>query len=253
MEALIGEYVPQRPCVLRICRAFVLEEVSVVTLLEVDVIRRDLPLLIDEHGDTLTVDPCEGDREEGTGRITLLGEAITTDELDHTTLVVELRDLGVGVGVDEARRPREVLGADIGRGDAELHTVGLHLCHVSRANDRTTDPLSDHGTHLVEVVTGVDIEGEVQTIIPETSVDTEVQLVLLLIGQIDITQLLDGDPGFLVLGEELEGCRRLEDRGRIAIRSIRRRPRKAIRETSRQVRERTETLEEALLMYVPGT
>ena len=130
----------------------------VVTLLEVDVVGRLLTLLVDELGETLVIEADEGDREECTCRVALLSESVSTDKVDHTPLVVELGDLRVRVGVDEARRPVEVLRLDVLRGDAELKTTGHHFCDVGRTDDRTTDTLRDHGAHFIEVTTGVGIE-----------------------------------------------------------------------------------------------
>ena len=148
-------------------RTFVLEVLGVVTLLEVDVAVVTSPFSLDELGETLVIEADEGDREEGTCGVALLSEAVPTDKVDHTPLVVELGDLRVRVGVDEARRPVEVLRLDVLRGDAELKTTGHHLCDVGRTDDRTTDTLRDHRPHFIEVTTGVGIEGEAEAIIEE--------------------------------------------------------------------------------------
>ena len=183
--------------------------------------------------------------------VALLSESVSTDKVDHTPLVVELGDLRVRVGVDEACRPVEVLRLDVLRGDAELKTTGHHLCDVGRTDDRTTDTLRDHGPHFIEVTTGVGIEGEAEAIIEEPCVEASVELVLLFVGQVSIAQLLDTDPRLLVFGQEAEGDVRLEDRRRAAIGGVWRRPREAIGETEREVAQWLELLEEVFLVHVP--
>ena len=65
----------------------------------------------------------------------------------------------------------------------------LHGSHVGHLVDVTTHTLGLRVTNQVVVVTPIDIEVQVQSVVQETSIQTEVELVLLLVGQLRVGNL----------------------------------------------------------------
>ena len=64
----------------------------------------------------------------------------------------------------------------------------LHLGHVTILGGSTTDTLGADQTDQVEVVTEVPVKHEVDAVVEETEVNTKVELMLLLIGQLTVAQ-----------------------------------------------------------------
>ena len=189
VEILVREYVAQRARVFRIGRPFILQVVRVGTFLEVDVVCGHLSLFVHHHGHTFVVDAHEGDAEECTSGIATLGETSTAHKGNHITTVEEFRDFSVGVGVNEASAPREILLFDVGGRDAKLHTIRAHLSYVSSTFHFSAETLGNHDTHFVEVVTAINVESHTNAVLPQTSIETEVKLVFLFVGQGVVTHL----------------------------------------------------------------
>ena len=60
----------------------------------------------------------------------------------------------------------------------------LHRCYVGIFHRLTTDTRSISQTNKVEVVTEIDISAGIDTVVQEAEVDTEVELVFLLVSQL---------------------------------------------------------------------
>ena len=121
----------------------------------------------------------------------LFGESgnVATKISAYDISVEEFRDFSVGVGVNEASAPREILLFDVGRRDAKLHTIRAHLSHVSSTFHFSAETLGNHDTHFVEVVTAINVESHTNAVLPQASIETEVKLVFLFIGQSVVTHL----------------------------------------------------------------
>ena len=91
--------------------------------------------------------------------------------------------------VDEVRRPLEVLGLDVGGREGQLHSAGFHGSDVSEFLYLTAHTLGVDDTDEVVVVTCVPVKTEIDAVVDETCFKTEVQLFLLLVGQIRICEV----------------------------------------------------------------
>ena len=127
METLVIEDIAQRTRINWVGWTFILQEVSQVTLLEVDRGCSYLTFLIDKLRPTLLVQAHEWDRENGTHRITLLSKTATTNHIHHRSLIEEGSNLSLVVRIYETCIPREILRLDIGRRNTQLLTPRLHL------------------------------------------------------------------------------------------------------------------------------
>ena len=115
------------------------------------------------------------------------------------------------VRIDETGRPTEVLGLDIGRREAHLDTVRLHRGDVTQLLEDTVRTVCGGHTDQVVVVTGVDIHREVDTVVEETGLQAEVELVLLFIRQVGVGCLADIEARLAVLGEVAPRCGASDD------------------------------------------
>ena len=74
----------------------------------------------------------------------------------------------------------------------------LHGCYVCIVEDRTLYTSCTLRTDEVVVVTSIPVEREVDSVVEETEVDTEVELVLLLVCQVRVSEAVDLQTRFLV-------------------------------------------------------
>ena len=104
------------------------------------------------------------------------------------------------VAVYKVCGPCEVLRLDVYGIQCNLDTVRLHLCDVTILSWLTTGTQSIDYTDKVVVAAAVDIECKVDAVIEEACVDTEVQLVLLLVCQLVIGKLCYIETRLIVAG-----------------------------------------------------
>ena len=124
-------------------------------------------------------------------RIALEGETCTYNQVDDARTGLQLGNLGIGIREGQVGGPSEVtrtLGLDVVRCEGKLDTVRLHLGHVTKFLGLTTDTLGADATNQVEVVTNEPVKHYVEAVPQQTEVETEVKLVLLLIGKVAVTQ-----------------------------------------------------------------
>ena len=105
--------------------------------------------------------------------------------------------------------PCEVLGTNVGRRNRSLYTVRLHRSDVRIL---TTDDLAVVVTHQVEVVAPVSIGNNIDTVVQETEIDTDVELVLLLISKVLVTKTGLIESEFLLVALRTPHVGRAEDR-----------------------------------------
>ena len=206
-QALVGEGVADGCDIGRVGGAFKLKVVEHgrVGRLEIDAGHGDVAVLVQEGRKAFVVQSLERDGEDGMVRIAFHAEARAGDQVDDPPGGQELGDFVVGVGIDDVRRPGEVTGPDVGRGQAELDTVGLHGGGVARLGDGTVDTLGPRGTDQVEVVALVPVAGEVHAVVEEAQFQADVQLVLLLVGERRVRGAGQVQVGFAVIGEIAPG------------------------------------------------
>ena len=99
--------------------------------------------------------------------------------------------------VDEVGRPSEVLLHNVLGGERNLDTVRLHGSDVTKFLNLTAETLGVDDTDKVIVVTCEPIEGEIDAVVNETGLKTEVQFLLLLVSQICVRKVRDVKHGFL--------------------------------------------------------
>ena len=185
----------------------VLLQEILVPLLEVNIGYCRFTRLVDEGRETLGVQAGIVVREEAPDGIAFESEAGTGDQVERTDVALQLGDLVPRVRIDEVGRPGEALRLDVLRREGDLVTVRLHGSHVAEAR-------SVHGrdgTDQVVVVTLVPVEGKVDPVVEETGLETEVQLMLLLVGQGLVGHVVDVEGRLLVVRERTPGVGRADD------------------------------------------
>ena len=125
---LIFEHIAQRACHRRIHRTFIFQELGfrLVASLEVNAGRGDVSVLIEEGGQSVSVQSFEGNGEDGTHRIAHEGIARALHEVDDAGGRIEIGDLIVGIREDQIGVPREIGRLDVLGGQAELYTIRFH-------------------------------------------------------------------------------------------------------------------------------
>ena len=73
----------------------------------------------------------------------------------------------------------------------------LHRSHVGILEDLTADALSVDASDKVEVIALIPVGYEVDAVVEETEVDTNIKLMLLLVGKLSVGKLLK-DEGLLI-------------------------------------------------------
>ena len=185
MQTFIREGVAQRTRERRIRRTLVDEVVEVVRL-EIDIARDEITILVDERRNTMVVKTLEVHREERTVGIALRGETRASDHVDQAVLRLQIRNLRLGMREDKVGAPLEVLGDDIARRNRDLLTIRAHRGNIGVLHDGTALTRGDLRTNQVVVVTEIVSQLHIQAVVEETEVETEVELVLLLISQIRV-------------------------------------------------------------------
>ncbi len=102
------------------------------------------------------------------------------------------------MAIDKVCRPCKVLCLDVYCVQRQLNTIRLHLSYVTILCWLTTDTHGVSSTDKVVVATSIDIECEVDTVVQETSINTEVKLVLLLISEVLVSKPSNIEAWFLI-------------------------------------------------------
>ncbi len=152
----------------------------------------------------------EGDGEERVQRIALTCSPLLISKVLHRGAGIEARHLIGITRVGDRGRPREVAGTDVLGGQRELDPLSTHLSDVPiEVVDEATSTLREY---LVDKVTTLTIEERDtcrDTLIKETEVETPVELIHLLIGQVIVSRLIDIDPWLDEVSIPEEGKQRL--------------------------------------------
>ena len=114
--------------------------------------------------------------------------------------------------VDEVGGPGELLTFDILGGKGDLITVGLHGSDVSKFLAETADSLGGDRTDEVEVISFVNIGHEIDPIVEESDFGSDIELVLLLVGQVVVSDIVQIKSGLFVAGERTPRIVRFDDR-----------------------------------------
>ena len=93
--------------------------------------------------------------------------------------------------IDEVGGPGEVLLLDVLGGQAEFPSAGLHGSHIAVLLDFAAHTRGVDDTDQVVVVTLVPVEGGADAVVEETGLEADIQLVLLLVGELAVGQLAD--------------------------------------------------------------
>ena len=102
---------------------FILQEVEVLELLEVDIAGGHFALLIDYLGNTLIVQSDERNGEECTVRITYASKTAGGNKVDDTALREEVGDFGLAVGNGEVGVPVPVFALDVMGREGSFETL----------------------------------------------------------------------------------------------------------------------------------
>jgi len=183
--------------------------------LVVDIAHGKLTIFIDKGGQTFVVESLEVHGEQRTVRVSLHREAVAGHELIHGRLGIKVGHLGLIVREDEVCGPTEILGHDVFGGDRQLFTVRLHACHVGILRNRATDTCCLLGADKVKVVSCPQVERHIDTVIEESGIETDVELVLLLIGKVGICKIRDFQSRLLIGSERTPRVRAFDDHLRI--------------------------------------
>jgi len=121
----------------------------------------------------------------------------------------------VDVRVDEVGGPAEVLGLDVLGRKADFDAVRFHLRDVAVFGDLAADTLGRDRADQVEVVAFVPVEGQVDPVVDEPDVESEVQLVLLLVGELRIFEARNLETGFGIAAGRTPRGRGFDDGQRV--------------------------------------
>ena len=180
-----------------------------VVLLEVDIGGCDLTFLIDDGGQTFIVQTYERNREQSTVGITLKRITAGADQADDVGIREQFGDLCGSPREGKVGGPVPILCADIMGGERSLDTMRLHGSDIGLL---ATVGLGFAITDQVVVVTPIEVGHQVDTVVEEAEVNTEVELMFLLIGQLVVSGLAIIDTDFLLTGIGTPNLCRAEDR-----------------------------------------
>ena len=154
---------------------------------------------------------------------------------------------------DEVGAPLEVLRNDVFGRNAQLLTMRAHRSHVGIVTKRTGSTIEHTRANQVIVVTLIPVELHIDAVVQETQVDTDVELVLLLVGQVGVGEIINLQTRLLHIRKRTPGVVALDDDLRIVRRRLvtRQRVRSLQRGVSQHVLKRL--LEPRLLVGVPCT
>ena len=178
-----------------------MQEVEIFTLLEVDAGGGDVAVLVEECRQTFAVQAAERNREQRAHRIALFSKTVAGYEVDYASRSLEVGNLVLSVRVDEVGGPLEVLGDNVVGGQAHFHTVRAHRSNVTKFLNLTANTLCGGKTDKVVVVTLVPVNFQVDAVIEETGSQTEVELMLLFVGQIAVGEVNHLQTAFAHCGE----------------------------------------------------
>lgn len=119
------------------------------------------------------------------------------------------------VRVDEVGGPAEILRLDVLGRKADLDAVRFHLRDVAVFGDLAADALGRDRADQVEVVAFVPVEGQVDPVVDEPDVESEVQLVLLLVGELCIFEARNLETGFGIAAGRTPRGRGFDDGQRV--------------------------------------
>ena len=222
--------------------------------LEVDGAARgnDVAVLVGDTRKTVVVQTVEAVGEQGTVRIAHLCETVAYHHLDDVGTRLQVGDLRGHVGKDEVGLPREVFLDNVLSGNAQLGTVGLHISHISHLADSTADARHVDRADKVVVLTTEPVELHIDAVSEETDAQTEVQLVLLLVGQLFVGNIFNLQTRLLDIGKGTIGLEVLHHDGGIADPQRSGVGSQRVAGLQRQVRQGgAQTLEELLLVGIP--
>ena len=159
------------------------------------------------------------------------------------------------VGIDKVGGPGEVPRLDVGGGEGNLHTVGVHGSGVTHLdNTGTANTLGINRTNQVKVVTGVPVCHNIDAVVQEAGLNANVELVLLLVRKFIVGNVYQCQTGFLHVGERAVRRIGLHYYGRVGYRGGTAVTGKGIGRLHAQVRQGgVGAFHPFFLMDVPGT
>ena len=104
-------------------------------------------------------------------------------EVDDFGTAVKAHNFGIHVREDKVGSPAEILLYNVLGGDGKFLTVRFHVGHIGVLQYGTVFARSTERSYQVEIVSPIDVERNVDAVVYETEVGTEVEFMLFLISQ----------------------------------------------------------------------